>query len=221
MQRARLGGGVSRARLPAFYPIVDAEIAEAHGWTIPDLGGALFDGGATLVQLRCSHYSLAKFLACADDLVARASRYGAQVIINDRIDVATMSGADGVHVGQDDLSVRVVKRLSEPGFVVGVSTHTVEQFSVIGDLGVDYAAVGPIYDTRTKDTGYPAFGLKVIKTARSFTGPVPLVAIGGITLETGLDVLAAGATSVAVITDVFTGGDPTQRTRDYVERLSL
>jgi len=221
MERARTGGGVSRAVFPAFYPIVDAEIAEAHGWTVGDLAKALFDGGATLVQLRCSRYSLARFLTCADDLVARASRYGAQVIINDRIDIATMTGADGVHVGQDDLSVRLARKLSEPGFIVGVSTHTVEQFSAIRLLGVDYAAVGPIYDTRTKDTGYSAVGLEAIESARSFAESVPLVAIGGITLEAGLDVLAAGATSVAVITDVFTGGDPAQRARDYVERLSL
>jgi len=221
MQRARVGGGVSRASFPTFYPIVDAEVAAAHGWTAADLGKALFDGGATLVQLRCSYYSLQRFLACADDLVARASQYGAQVIINDRIDIATMSGADGVHVGQDDLSVRLARQLSDPGFVVGVSTHTLEQFSAINLLGVDYAAVGPIYDTRTKDTGYSAVGLDAIKTARLAAESMPLVAIGGITLENGCDVLAAGATSVAVITDVFTGGDPTQRTRDYVERLTL
>jgi|TARA_B100000686_G_scaffold354909_1_gene468124 thiamine-phosphate pyrophosphorylase len=212
---------VRLSSFPTFYPIVDAEVAEAHGWTAADLGKALFDGGATLVQLRCSGYSLARFLSCADELLERASRYDAQVIINDRIDIATMSGADGVHVGQDDLSVRRARQLSGPGLVVGVSTHTLEQFSAIRPLGVDYAAVGPIYDTRTKNTGYYAVGLEAIRSARSFAESVPLVAIGGITLETGLDVLEAGATSLAVITDIFTGGDPTQRTRDYVERLSL
>jgi len=221
MQRAWVGDGVSRAMFPAFYPIVDAEIAEEYGWTAADLGKALFDGGASLVQLRCASYSLARFLSCADELVARASRYGAQVIINDRIDIAIMSGADGVHVGQDDLPVHLAKQLLDSRSIVGVSTHTPEQFSAVRLLDVDYAAVGPIYETRTKETGYSAVGLEAIKLACSFGESVPLVAIGGITLENGLDVLAAGATSLAVISDVFTGGDPTQRIRDYVERFSV
>lgn len=220
MERTRVGGGVSRGIFPVFYPIVDAEVAEAYGWTAVDLGKALFDGGATLVQLRCPRYSLANCLSCADALVADASRYGARVIINDRIDIATMSGADGVHVGQDDLSVALAKQLLDPRLVVGVSTHTVEQFSAIRLLDVDYAAVGPIYETRTKDTGYSAVGLDAIKSACPLAESVPLVAIGGITLENARGVLAAGATSLAVISDVFTGGNPTQRARDYVDGLS-
>ena len=212
---------MNRTVFPAFYPIIDAVTAEAHGWNVSDLGGALFDGGATLIQLRCPRYSLAHFLTCADDLVARASRYGAQVIINDRIDITTMSGAAGVHVGQDDLSVSLAKQLLDPASVVGVSTHTPKQFLAIRLLGVDYAAVGPIYETRTKDTGYSAVGLDAIRSACSFAESVPLVAIGGITLENAQDVLAAGATSLAVISDVFTGGNPTQRARDYVDGLSV
>ena len=204
-----------------FYPIVDAVIAEEHGWSAVDLGTALFDGGATLVQLRCPRYSLAQYLSCADDLVERASRYGARVIINDRLDITTMSGADGVHVGQDDLSVCLAKQYLDPRCVVGISTHTAEQFSQICSLGVDYVAVGPVYETRTKDTGYSAVGLDLIASARASVESVPVVAIGGITLENARDVLAAGATSLAVISDVFAGGDPTQRARDYVDGLSV
>ncbi len=88
-------------------------------------------------------------------------------------------------------------------------------------LEVDYAAVGPIYETRTKATGYAAVGLEAIEVARTAAGSLPIVAIGGITLENAVAVLEAGASSVAVIGDVFAGGDPTQRTRDYLERLSV
>ena len=95
-----------------FYPIVDAETAKDFGWTVSDLSAALFDGGATMVQLRCHYHSMSQFLTCADELVSRATRYGARVIINNRVDIAIMSGADGVHVGQDDLLVPTVKSAS-------------------------------------------------------------------------------------------------------------
>ena len=153
--------------------------------------------------------------------MSRAARYGARVIINNRVDIAMMSGADGVHVGQDDLLVPTVKELLSGHPVIGLSTHTAEQLAESLLLDVDYAAVGPIYETRTKDTGYPAVGLGAIASARAAAGQLPIVAIGGITVENAADVLAAGASSVSVIGDVFSGGDPTQRTRAYLERLSV
>jgi thiamine-phosphate pyrophosphorylase len=214
-------GTNGKATLPVFYPIVDAETTEDRGWTVADLSVALFDGGATWVQLRCPQHSLSQFLTCADTLVERAARYGALVIINDRVDVATMSGAAGVHVGQDDLMVTAVKDLLPPRSVIGLSTHTTEQLAESLLLKVDYAAVGPIYETRTKDTGYAAVGLGAIKRARTSAGTLPIVAVGGITVENAADVLAAGASSVSVISDVFSGGNPTQRTRAYLERLSV
>ena len=212
---------MSLSTFPAFYPIIDAETTEAHGWNVPDLGAALFDGGATFVQLRCPNYSLSQFLACADDLVERATEYGGRLIINDRVDITTMSGADGVHVGQDDLLVPAVRKLLTSQSVIGLSTHTAEQFSESLLLGVDYAAVGPIYQTQTKDTGYSALGLDAIASARGSAESLPIVAIGGITIENAVDVLNAGASSVSVIGDIFIGGDPTRRTRAYFERLSV
>lgn len=212
---------MSTESFPVFYPIVDAETAKDFGWTVSDLSAALLDGGATLLQLRCQHRSMTQFLTCADELVSRATRYGARVIINDRVDIAMMSGADGVHVGQDDLLVPTVKELLSGHSVIGLSTHTAEQFAESLLLDVDYAAVGPIYETRTKETGYSAVGVGAIASARASAGQLPIVAIGGITVENAADVLAAGASSVSVISDVFSGGDPTQRTRAYLERLSV
>jgi len=212
---------MSPGSFPVFYPIVDAESAKQFGWTVSDLGAALFDGGATMVQLRCQHHSMPQFLTLADELVSRAARYGARVIINDRVDIAMMSGADGVHVGQDDLSVPTVKELLSGQPVIGLSTHTAEQLAESLLLEVDYAAVGPIYETATKETGYSAVGLGAIASARVSSAQLPIVAIGGITVENAADVLAAGASSVSVISDVFSGGDPTQRTRAYLERLSV
>ena len=212
---------MSTESFPVFYPIVDAETAKNFGWNVSDLSAALFDGGATMVQLRCHYHSMSQFLTCADELVSRAARYGARVIINNRVDIAMMSGADGVHVGQDDLLVPTVKEFLSGHRVIGLSTHTAEQLAESLLLDVDYAAVGPIYETRTKVTAYAAVGLDAIVSARASVGPLPIVAIGGITLENASDVLAAGASSVSVIGDVFSGGDPTQRTRAYLERLSV
>jgi len=212
---------MSTESFPVFYPIVDAETAKDFGWTVSDLSAALFDGGATMVQLRCHYHSMSQFLTCADELVSRATRYGARVIINNRVDIAIMSGADGVHVGQDDLLVPTVKEFLSGHRVIGLSTHTAEQLAESLLLDVDYAAVGPIYETRTKDTAYATVGLDAIASARASVGPLPIVAIGGITLENASDVLAAGASSMSVIGDVFSGGDPTQRTRAYLERLSV
>ena len=212
---------MSTESFPVFYPIVDAETAKEFGWTVSDLSAALFDGGATMVQLRCQHHSMFQFLMRADELVSRAAQYGARVIINDRVDIAMMSGADGVHVGQDDLLVPTVKELLSGQPVIGLSTHTAEQLAESLLLEVDYAAVGPIYETTTKETGYSAVGLGAIASARMFSAELPIVAIGGITVENAADVLAAGASSVSVISDVFSGGDPTQRTRAYLERLSV
>ena len=212
---------MSTGSFPVFYPIVDAETAKAFGWTVSDLSAALFDGGATMLQLRCQEHSLSQFLTYADEVVGRAARYGARVIINDRVDIAMMSGADGVHVGQDDLLVPTVRELLSGHPVIGLSTHTGEQVAESLLLDVDYVAVGPIYETQSKETGYSAVGLGAIASARASAGQLPIVAIGGITAENGADVLAAGASSVSVISDVFSGGNPTQRTRAYLERLSV
>lgn len=180
------------------------------------------DGGATLLQIRAKQAPSRAFLADADLVVSRASQAGALVIINDRADVARLCGAAGIHVGQDDLSPADARTVVGAGALVGLSTHTPAQLADALQQPVDYVAIGPVFATPTKNTGYDAVGLDLVRHAVEFARPrqLPVVAIGGITLDRAHEVLAAGASSVAVIADLFATNDPAKRVRAYLERLS-
>jgi thiamine-phosphate pyrophosphorylase len=144
--------------------------------------------------------------------------YGASVIVNDRADLALASGAAGVHVGQDDLAPSAVRRLVGDAAIVGYSTHDVRQVDAAVREPLTYVAVGPVFGTRTKDTGYAAVGLDLVRAAHDLAHGVPVVAIGGITLDTAPSVIAAGAACVAVIGDLLVG-DPRARVAMYIDRL--
>ena len=179
---------------------------------------ACLRGGATLLQLRHKHARGAEALALADAVVEAARGYGAAVIVNDRADIARLSGAAGVHVGQDDLTVDDVRRVVGKDAIVGLSTHDEAQIDQARDKRIDYIAVGPVYGSSTKDTGYTARGLDLIRYAAR--GSQPVAAIGGITLERTGDVVAAGATLIAVISDILRG-DPERRTRQFIDLLHV
>jgi thiamine-phosphate pyrophosphorylase len=199
-------------------------VAAAAGWAVPSLARAFLDGGARLLQVRMKNAGSAALLEGTLAVVAMARPYGAAVIVNDRADVASLAGADGVHVGQDDMPVPAV-RLTYPGLTtIGLSTHTREQIQGAVDLAPDYVAVGPVFGTSTKATGYDAVGLDLVRlAARVHSGggvKRPVVAIGGITLEQVHQVFEAGATSVAVISDLVAHGDPAARVRRFLDALS-
>jgi thiamine-phosphate pyrophosphorylase len=159
----------------------------------------------------------AGFLALVEAVVETARRFDARVIVNDRADIARMAGADGVHVGQEDLSVDAVRLVVGRAATVGVSTHDREQIEAALGTTASYVAVGPIFGTSTKDTGYEARGLDLIRFAAHRGKPV--VGIGGITLERAPSVVAAGASAVAVIGDLLAGKDPVARVRAFVAAL--
>ena len=206
--------------LPALTAIVDADVTAACGWTVPDAARACLDGGARFLQVRAKHVPSDAFLELCDAVVGAAVPYGAAVVVNDRPDIARMAGAAGVHVGQDDLPVSAARALLGASAIVGLSTHTREQIAAARAQPVTYLAVGPIFGSRTKDTGYDALGLNLVQFAAAGGDPaVPVVAIGGITLDRAPQVLAAGAASVAVIGDLVATGDPQARTRQYLARL--
>jgi thiamine-phosphate pyrophosphorylase len=131
-----------------------------------------------------------------------------------------MSGAAGVHVGQDDLPPTDARALLGSTAVIGFSTHSARQVAAAVREPVTYIAVGPVFGTTTKDTGYSAVGLDLVAAARAAAGDIPIVAIGGITLQTAPVVIAAGANSVAVIADLLEGGDPSGRVRQYLTELA-
>jgi thiamine-phosphate pyrophosphorylase len=208
--------------LPPLYAIVDAEIAAAAGWTLVDLASACLAGGATLLQVRAKDASSGWLLDTAALIVERAHAAGARVVVNDRADIARLAGADGVHLGQEDLGPKAARSIVGDTALVGLSTHTLDQIDAALAQPVSYLAIGPVFTTATKATGYQAVGLDRVReaAARARTRQLPVVAIGGITLESAPGVIQAGAASVAVIGDLLSGGDPERRVRSYLERLS-
>ncbi len=205
--------------LPPLYPIVDVDLCRLRGWDPLAALDAFLDGGARFIQLRDKTSRTGPLVALADAVVACAHGSGARVIVNDRTDVAMLSRADGVHVGQDDMAVEDVRAVLGPHAIVGVSTHDDAQIDLAAVTSADYLAVGPIFGTSTKDTGYQARGLDLVRYAVSRAQGRPVVAIGGITLDRARDVLAAGAASVAVISDLLTE-DPSARVRAFLAAVA-
>jgi thiamine-phosphate pyrophosphorylase len=208
------------SRIAPLQAIVDVDAAARAGWPPADLARAFLDGGATWIQVRAKQLSSSAFLELCDAVVRSAETYHATVIVNDRADLAMLSGASGVHVGQDDLPPSAVRRLLGPSAVVGYSTHTTDQFDAGLREPVSYLAVGPVFGTTSKDTGYTAVGLDRVSAAAARANGRPIVAIGGITLETAASVIEAGATAVAVIGDLLVAGDPRGTTRAYLQKLA-
>jgi thiamine-phosphate pyrophosphorylase len=202
--------------------ILDDDAAARAGWSLLDLARAFLDGGATFLQLRAKNRSSAWLLDTARQLVAMARVPGARVVVNDRADVARLADAAGVHVGQDDLSPAAVRRIIGPDRLVGLSTHTIAQLDDAVRQPIDYVAIGPVFGTASKHTGYDAVGLSLVEeaAARARGRGMPVVAIGGITIERAADVIRAGASSVAVISDLLATGDPCARVRQYLDKLN-
>ena len=181
------------------------------------VASACIAGGAPLLQLRQKSGSSGALFALADSVVRRAEGALTRVMVNDRADVARAAGAHGVHVGQDDLSAAEARWIVGDSAIVGVSTHTREQIDRALESPASYLAVGPIFTTSTKATGYHARGLDLVRYAAA--GGKPVVAIGGITLSLAPEVIAAGASAVAVITDLLVDSDIEARVRAFGRAL--
>lgn len=189
--------------LPKIYPITDVSLAGiSHGEQV----GRLIAGGATFIQLREKHASPRDFFEAAKPAIEIARKNNVMIIINDRVDIARALGADGVHLGQDDLPPNAAREVLGPDAIIGFSTHSVEQAIDAAGLPIDYIAIGPIFETKTKENPDPIVGLDGLAEVKKNIGNIPLVAIGGIDLDNVLDVLAAGADSIALVSAII--GDP-------------
>lgn len=198
------------------YPIVDP--VGAPGRSHVELAQAVVAAGIRFFQLRVKRWPTATCVEIARAVKAIADRAGAQLIINDRADVARLVGAAGVHLGQDDLPPQAAREILGPGALIGWSTHNAQQLAAAARAGVaDYLAFGPIFVTQSKEHPDPAQGLAALAGVRRLT-TLPLVAIGGITLDTVADVLRAGADAVAVIGAIAHADDPVAATRDLAHR---
>jgi len=198
--------------LPRLYAVADG----AYGDPVR-LASDLFDGGAGLVQVRHKGASPRTLIQEVDEVLKISPRH-ARIVVNDRADVARLTGAFGVHLGQDDLSPSLARAVLPEGQVIGYSTHNLSQAMEAERLPVDYIAVGPIFATATKENAAPVLGLERLRDICSHVRK-PVVAIGGITLESMGDVLDCGVASVAVIGDLLRHGNVAERTRTWVRRL--
>jgi thiamine-phosphate pyrophosphorylase len=199
--------------LPRIYPIIDFSrfAAKADPVTaIAHYAEQLIAAGATLIQLRDKSQPednvTRRFLSCAREL-RRVTLDRATLIINDRVDICLAANADGVHLGQHDLSPTAARRIfdqmkDEKSRIIGFSTHNLDQVREADALPVDYIAIGPVFATGSKANPDPVVGLEGVRRARQVTKK-PLVAIGGITRQNCSQVKDSGADSVAVISDLF------------------
>ena len=207
--------------LPKLYPITDRRLS---GLSHAEQVARLCAGGARLIQLREKHLSPREFYREAEEALRAARACGARVVINDRADVALALGADGVHLGQDDLPPAAARELLGERAIIGFSTHSIEQAAEAARMPLDYVAIGPVFQTSSKENPDPVVGLEGVRRVReSMRGTLSLVAIGGITADRARSVLEAGAHSVAVIGALLTAEDPgqiTHLTRDFLARLS-
>lgn len=201
--------------LPRLYAITDREVARlSHLEQVR----ALLTAGVRLIQLREKRLSANEFYEEARACVGLAHRAGAHLIINDRVDIALASGADGVHLGQDDIPPEYARRLMGEHRLIGLSTHTVDQALEADGLPVDYLAVGPIFPTYTGEKTFPVVGFDDLRKICS-TVTKPVVAIGGIKLENATEVLGTRARTVAVISGLVGVGNIEERARAFLSRV--
>jgi thiamine-phosphate pyrophosphorylase len=182
--------------LPKIYTITDRLISGLpHAKQVEKL----FAGGARFIQLREKYLAPKDFFAEAEKVLTFARPRNAKILINDRVDLALALKADGVHLGQDDLPPDEARKILGETAIIGFSTHSIAQAIAAVKFSVDYIAIGPIFETSTKENPDAVVGIKGLRQVRKLIGDFPLVAIGGITQENARLCLEAGADSVAVI----------------------
>jgi thiamine-phosphate pyrophosphorylase len=203
--------------IPRFYAILDP--AQIGDRSPAGIGEVLLAAGIRLIQYRDKRASSRQLYETCCQLGEQVRRAGGIFFVNDRADIARAVGADGVHLGQEDLPVELARRVLEPGKWVGCSTHTLTQVREADRSSADYIAFGPIFPTESKERPEPVVGLEGLRQAREVTSK-PLVAIGGISLQNVPDVIAAGADSVAVIAALLTAPDIGERAREFLRVLA-
>jgi thiamine-phosphate pyrophosphorylase len=200
--------------------VITAGPAQARGRSHLEIAAAAIRGGATAVQLRMKDAPARTLMETALSIAAECRDAGVAFIVNDRLDVALAAGAGGVHVGQDDLPADAARALLGPALLLGVSAATVEEAEAARRAGADYVGVGAVYATSTKGDAGAAVGLARVREIAEAC-PLPVVGIGGITVDNAGAVIRAGAAGVAVITAVTMAEDmaaATRRLREEVDR---
>jgi len=198
-----------RLQPPPLYAILDPEQTKSRAPEI--VLRELLEGGIRLLQLRVKAMSAAEFFQLAHTARTLTRSYACRLIINDRVDIALACAADGVHLGQEDLPLHAARKVMGDK-MIGVSTHEVEQAREAERGGADYIGFGPMFGTSTKETGYSARGLEMLRRVRDAV-TIPIVAIGGITEGNVNEVWQAGADSTAIISDLLGVDDIVTKTK--------
>jgi thiamine-phosphate pyrophosphorylase len=203
--------GLATTKLARFYPIV------------PDVGwlARIVPLGIKLVQLRIKDGTRAHIVDQTRKALTLTRSHGCQLILNDYWDVAIEAGADFIHLGQNDLRQADLPAIKRAGIRFGVSTHDEQELAAALAVNPEYVALGPIYETKLKAMPWAPQGLDRIREWRGKIGTLPLVAIGGLTPERADGVMAAGADSLAVITDFLIAADPEARIRLWLCRTEV
>jgi thiamine-phosphate pyrophosphorylase len=193
-----------------FYAMVDT----SFGHEPVALATTMLDAGARIMQLRLKDVPARDLLAAARAIAALCRARGATFLVNDRVDIATLADAHGVHLGQDDLPLDAARRIAGAGAIIGISTHSVEQARAAEGGGADYIGFGPMYPGGLKSivAGQGLENLRAIRAAVK----IPIVAIGGITEATVPEILKAGADAAAIITDVLAAPDVGAKVRSIL-----
>ena len=202
---------------PFLYPILDP--GALAGRDPVHVVGVLAEAGVRIVQLRLKAGTDRARYETASRVRAATRARDMALVVNDRVDLARVVEAEGVHLGQDDLPPEAARAVLGPGRILGLSTHSLDQLRAAAATGPDYVAVGPVFPTRTKDNPDPVVGLDLVRTARAGCG-CPLVAIGGISRANARDVVAAGADGLAVIADLFAASDLREAAEEFQHILS-
>ena len=200
---------------PSLYVVLDRRAS--GGRDLEEILDATIAGGCRMIQLREKEWPSGRLLPLAERLRDRCRRAGVTFIVNDRVDLAVAVGADGVHLGQDDLPPRAARPLLRPGMVLGRSTHSVGQAREAQAEGADYIAVGSMFPTATKHD-FQLVGPDLLRQVRPETSR-PLIGIGGITPENAAEVIRAGADGVAVISAVCGAPEPAATARRFLEAI--
>lgn len=200
----------------ALMVITDPRCGE--GRELVDVVRAALRGGAPSIQLRAKQETAREMVELARVLRTETRAAGALLVVNDRVDVALVSGADGAHVGDDDLPLAAARAIVPPGFLLGRSVETPEEGARAREEGADYVGVGPVYETASKDDAGAPVGLERVRAVVA-AARIPAVGIGGIDEENAAEVVRAGAAGVAVIRAVMSAPDPEAATRALLRRV--
>jgi thiamine-phosphate pyrophosphorylase len=196
------------------YGLVDPD--RAKGRDLGDLARDMAAGGCTILQYRDKHSGAREMIERARSIIDALSDTRVPLLVNDRVDVALAAGADGVHVGQEDMSVRDARRLLGPHAIIGLTLKTAEQADAIADLPLDYACIGGVFATTSKDNKDAPVGLdglaRILARGRA-ASRVPLGAIAGIDLANAARVIGAGADGVAIMSAITMQDDPRQASK--------